>query len=249
MEGSILKRFITSGAVALALALGAATTMLAAGYTLFGGATIVSPGNASPHAVQLVSNTGNTATTDDFSGIRFDVPAGTTFADLGTLSSDFMPEADDTCVGGSPRFQIAIDTDNDGDRDGNIFAYFGTDSGSPACVPGVWQNTTDLLEAGKLLDTSQLGGTFYDPYATALANYGSLSVVGISLVVDAGWAAADKEQTFHIDNTNIDGTVYTYDDVQDKEECKQGGWQNLTREDGSPFKNQGDCVSYTNTGR
>src|SRR5215510_7552110 len=26
--------------------------------------------------------------------------------------------------------------------------------------------------------------------------------------------------------------------------CKQSGWQNLVRQDGTGFKNQGDCVSY-----
>jgi hypothetical protein len=32
-------------------------------------------------------------------------------------------------------------------------------------------------------------------------------------------------------------------------QCKDGGWQARTRENGSSFKNQGDCVSYTNNGR
>lgn len=32
-------------------------------------------------------------------------------------------------------------------------------------------------------------------------------------------------------------------------ECKNGAWQNLVRADFTPFKNQGDCVSYVNTGR
>jgi hypothetical protein len=40
-----------------------------------------------------------------------------------------------------------------------------------------------------------------------------------------------------------------YDVATDKDECKGKGWQNVTRADGSSFKNQGDCVSYTNTGR
>ena len=31
--------------------------------------------------------------------------------------------------------------------------------------------------------------------------------------------------------------------------CKQRGWQSLTRADGSPFKNQGDCIQYVNTGK
>jgi hypothetical protein len=30
--------------------------------------------------------------------------------------------------------------------------------------------------------------------------------------------------------------------------CKDGGWRNLVRADGTPFKNQGDCVSYVSKG-
>ena len=40
-----------------------------------------------------------------------------------------------------------------------------------------------------------------------------------------------------------------YDVATDKDECKSGGWQNVRRADGSPFTNQGDCVSYTNNGK
>lgn len=32
-------------------------------------------------------------------------------------------------------------------------------------------------------------------------------------------------------------------------DCMQGGWQELTRADGSDFKNQGHCIKYVNTGR
>jgi hypothetical protein len=35
----------------------------------------------------------------------------------------------------------------------------------------------------------------------------------------------------------------------DAEQCKNGGWQALRRADGSRFKNQGDCVSYTRNGK
>jgi len=31
--------------------------------------------------------------------------------------------------------------------------------------------------------------------------------------------------------------------------CKNGGWQQLTRADGSTFTNQGDCIQYVNTGK
>ncbi len=34
-----------------------------------------------------------------------------------------------------------------------------------------------------------------------------------------------------------------------KDDCKNGGWQTVTRADGSGFKNQGDCIQYVNTGK
>jgi hypothetical protein len=40
-----------------------------------------------------------------------------------------------------------------------------------------------------------------------------------------------------------------YDVATDRDECKGKAWQNVTRADGSSFKNQGDCVSYTSNGR
>jgi hypothetical protein len=211
-------------------------------YSLFGDAAYVSPGNASARAVQLSSDT-----TGTFSGISYGVEDDVTFADLTTLSSDYQFESG-SCIGGSPRFQIGIDTDGDGDRDANIFAYFGTDSGGAACdTSGAWANTGDFLEAGRLLDTSQLGGTFYDTYANALANYGAMSVTGISLAEDSGWTGT--EQVVNIDNTMINDVTYTYEIpvATTRAECRDGGWQNVADADGNAFKNQGDCVSYVST--
>lgn len=34
----------------------------------------------------------------------------------------------------------------------------------------------------------------------------------------------------------------------DRTDCMHGGWQNLTREDGSSFRNQGACIRYVMTG-
>jgi hypothetical protein len=34
-----------------------------------------------------------------------------------------------------------------------------------------------------------------------------------------------------------------------KEQCKNGGWVNYARADGTTFKNQGDCIQYVNTGK
>jgi hypothetical protein len=36
---------------------------------------------------------------------------------------------------------------------------------------------------------------------------------------------------------------------KDKDECKEKGWMTLFRPGGSPFKNQGDCIQFVNTGK
>jgi hypothetical protein len=231
------------GVIAFALATFAFALHSPEHYSLFGDASYVSPGNASARAIHIESDTAG----GGFGGISYGVEPGTTFADLTTLSSDFRVEADDTCVGGSPRVQIGIDSTGDGVRDGSIFAYFGIDSAGAPCIPGTWQTTGDFLEVGRLLDTSQLGGTFYDPYANALANYGSYGVTSISVVTDSSWASGDSEHAADIDNTLINSTLFTYEVpvATNKDQCKDGGWQNLADANGNPFKNQGQCVAST----
>ena len=39
------------------------------------------------------------------------------------------------------------------------------------------------------------------------------------------------------------------EEVDTKDQCKNGGWQNYFRADGTSFKNQGDCIQYVNTGK
>ncbi len=50
------------------------------------------------------------------------------------------------------------------------------------------------------------------------------------------------------DNTQVNSTTYTYEPAPTKSDCKNGGWQSLTDNNGHHFKNQGDCVSYFATG-
>jgi hypothetical protein len=245
-----MRKFFTSFAIvgALTLTIGLAAAFAShAGYSLFGDAQIV-PGGNPGNAVQLRSDA-----SPGFGGVDYDVPT-TTFAEFTTLATDYKFEADDTCGGGSPRFQINVVSPSGTDT-GNIFVYIGPPPAYTLCPPNVWTNTGDLLEGVNPIDTSQLdGGTFYDPYATALIKYGGYTVTGVQLVVDGAWFPlfADGEQTGLFDNTNIDGDIFTYDEgrhATNKDDCKDGGWMDLVRDDGSTFKNQGDCVSYTNTGK
>jgi hypothetical protein len=218
------------------LALAFPTVVLAAsGYSLFGDASFVSPGNNSPTAVQLTSELSNSGLT--FSGIDFAIPAGTTFADIQNLSTDYKFTAG-SCGGGSPRFQINL---TNGTSSGSVFVYIGPPPNYTLCPQNIWLNTGNLASPVNLVDTSQLPlGTFYDPYAAAQVKYGGYTVTGIQLVADGGWAVAGNVQTVLADNVMINNTIYTFESA---DSCKKDGWQQFTSAPG-PFKNQGACVSY-----
>ncbi len=228
-----LVSFAAAGLVALAVMAGVATA--APGYTLFGDAVIVTPGNASGHAVQASwSSSGS-----PYGGVNFAVPAGLTVNQVVNLATDYKFTVG-SCGGGAPRFEI-------GTASGNIFVYLGPPPSYTGCPMNVWTSSGNLVTPASLVDASQLGGTFYEPWSAVQAAYGNDPVTGIDLVVD-GFGA---DVTAQFDNTQINGTTYTYEPPTpaSKDDCKNGGWQNVFRSDGSAFKNQGDCIQYVNTGK
>jgi hypothetical protein len=211
----------------LLAAAGGIAALLIAGTALaasapFGG-TIVSGGTA----------TLTSSPTTPFSGLAFDDATGQTVSSLSTLGTDYNA-TDDTLGGGSPRFQIGVDTTGDGARDCNVFVYIGTPPNFNDAAAG-WQSTGNLIgSTDTRYDLSQCGGAFNGTYADMIALVGDDTITGISLVVDGGWSQPDGEQTIMVDNVSVDGTTYTF---TAKDDCKDGGWQALG------FKNQGQCVS------
>ena len=114
-------------------------------------------------------------------------------------------------------------------------------SACPQANPCTWSEVlTAYPNAGFRLDAS------VDPSTLLPANR--------SLILKAGspWTG-----TFNADNVSIatsSGVDITYDfepyDVATAfAECTEDGWMNVTRADGSAFKNQGDCVSYIRNGK
>jgi hypothetical protein len=213
-------------------------TLAAAGYSLFGDAQLISPGYNSNTAAQIRSDA---TIPPNFGGVDFKTPAGLTVADLNNLSTDYKFTAG-SCGGGSPRFQVNVTTPSNQTK--NIFVYIGPYPSYAGCPPSIWSNTGNLAAPTSIVDSSQIGGTFYDPYTHVQAVYGSYPVTGIQVVADGFWAVGGTQTTL-IDNVVINNTIYTFD----KEQCKDGGWQTSNRVDGSPFKNQGDCIQYFNTGK
>lgn len=236
---------------ALSFALGPAV-IAATSFDLFGDATLITPGHNSATAAQLRSNVAGSG--ELFGGVNFTIPAGMTLNQLTNLSTDYKFTAA-SCGGGSPRFQVNVTTAT-GSK--NIQVYLGPYPSYANCSQNIWTASGNLVTAASFVDTSQLGGTFYDTWTSALANYGTLPVTGIQLVTDSSWSFG-ATQTVVVDNAMINATTFTFETEGqgggggggghngDKEKCKKGGWMDFTTSPG-PFRNQGDCVSFFASG-
>jgi hypothetical protein len=225
-----------------------ASSALAAPPVLFGDATIVAGGNPG-NAAQLRSDV---AVAPGFGVATFALPADTAWTDLDTVSADYNV-TDDNCGGGSPRFQIKVDTDNDGISNGNVHVAIGPSPAFTGCAAG-WQSTGNIIgneDAGRY-DYSAFGGSPFTTYSNAPASVLAGEVISVQLVVDGSWNAAatggDSEQTVLVDNVLVNSDLHTFEPntPASKDACKKGGWQGLEDADGNPFKNQGQCVAYFN---
>src|SRR5579864_1122402 len=160
MQGRKTMMYTRTKAVALtlsAITIGAVSALAAvgSGFTFFGAATYVMPGNNSNRAVKLTAD----ANAGIFSGIDFAVPANLTINNLNDLSTDYNFQAG-SCAAGSPRFGIQL-----AGFTGTIFVYIGPPPNYTGCPPNVWTNTGNLLTSASLVDTSQLpGGSFYETW-------------------------------------------------------------------------------------
>ena len=175
---------------ALMLVLSVGVASAATGYTLFGNGHSVSPGHDSAQAVEASSTTAPL-----YGGVNFAVPSGTTLNDVNNLATD-LKASSGTCATGTPRFAVSVDTNK------SVFFY-------PTCS-ALWSNTGNLASPTSVVDASQLGGGFYEPWALVQASYGNLPVTSISLVADGSNGA----QTIQFDNSQVNTTTYTYETCQ-----------------------------------
>ena len=75
-----------------------------------------------------------------------------------------------------------------------------------------------------------------------------------ALVVEFGVKIGTSNPNYNVetDLLNFNGTTYDFEPFNvatSKDQCKMGGFNNVTRTDGSSFKNQGDCLQFVNTGK
>ena len=117
-----------------------------------------------------------------------------------------------SCVGGSPRYQLAIDTNGDGTSDGNAFGYFGASPNFTGCPMETWlyEDLTgpgDISITGPMFpstgytqpneelewDLTQFGGPFYNTWSQVEAFFAARPlhlVCSVALVDDTFGAPA-----------------------------------------------------------
>lgn len=224
-----MKKLLPAAAAAV-LALALSGTASAATGTVAEGGTTIAGGVAT-----LVSNTGDAASTNDWSSLSFTGTGVTTFASLTRLGAEFNA-TDDGCAGGSPRFALSF-----GDK--TLQVYVGMlDNGNFVCALDTWLATGNLVGSTTArFDLTQFGGPFYGTYAQALELLGAQTVTGIRFAVDGGWAMADKEQTVLLRSIDVNAKTLLRNKPKNAAQCKKGGWKSFTD---PAFKNQGQCVKH-----
>jgi hypothetical protein len=126
-----------------------------------------------------------------------------------------------TCAGGSPRIQVGIDRDGDGNFDGNAFGYVGHAPFGAGCITAEW-DIIDMTDNIGRWDLSQFGGgmtmTWDDAETFITTAFPNHRVVYGSLVDDScSFALASCGQAYY--------DLFTYENrtlEQDQDTVKGG---------------------------
>lgn len=129
---------------------------------------------------------------------------------------------------------------------------------SPVVVPGIWQqwdvdagqfwSSRTVNAGGSCVVAQGFGGQPF--YSLATLNTICPAAVVVGFGVNVG--TFNPSYDVYTDLVNFNGTSYDFEPYQpatNKDQCKNGGHNTVTRADGSTFKNQGDCIQYVNTGK
>jgi hypothetical protein len=129
---------------------------------------------------------GSDASTDnDYSYASFTPSSTLLFKDVSSLVANYSFTLGN-CHGGSLRWSVRVIPTQ------SVFIYYGDLPNFTDCTTSS-QSGTDLIGLSDArYDTSQVGGTFYDTHAGAVALVGDMPIVRASLVLDSGWGGNQR---------------------------------------------------------
>ncbi len=125
-------------------------------------------------------------------------------------------------------------------------------------IPNVWQqwdvdagqfwSSRTYTDGGTCSVVAGAGGAPF--YSLAALKTACPNAVVVGFGVNIG--TFNPSYDVYTDLFNFNGTTYDFEPYlvpTNKDQCKDGGYVNAKRADGSSFKNQGDCIQYVNTGK
>jgi hypothetical protein len=157
-------------------------------------------------------------------------------------------------VGGDPSYQLIVNL-NGTAASFTTLVYEPYENG--VVTPGAWQSwdvdsgqfwSSRSFTDGGCTVTAGAGGPPFYTLAGLQAACPNAVVIGFGVNVGTFNPSYDVET----DLVSFNGTRYDFEPytvATNKDQCKDAGWQTARRANGTTFNNQGDCVSYTNTGR
>jgi hypothetical protein len=121
------------------------------------------------------------------------------FKNITALKADYSFTTGN-CHGGALRWSVRVSPTQ------SVFIYYGDYPNFSDCTTNS-QSGTNLIALSDLrYDTSQVGGTFYDNYAGALALVGDAPIIRASVVLDAGWAG---DQVVNLTSATVNDNTFT----------------------------------------
>lgn len=136
---------------------------------------------------------------NDYSFLSFTPSSTLLFKDITILKADYSFTTGD-CHGGALRWSVRVSSSQ------SVFIYYGDYPGFTDCTTNN-QSGVNLIALSDLrYDTSQVGGTFYDNYAGAIALVGNMPILRTSIVLDAGWGG---DQVVNLTSATVNDNTFT----------------------------------------
>jgi hypothetical protein len=138
------------------------------------------------------------------------------------------------------------------------YQHNGSNPSTQAVVNGIWQmwdvdagqfwSSKTATGGGTCNVQAGFGGAPFYTLAGLQASCPNAVVVGFGVNI----GTFNPSYDVYTDLVNFNGTTYDFEPfvfATSRDQCKNGGYVDMRRADGSTFKNQGDCVSYTSNGK
>jgi hypothetical protein len=191
---------------------------------------------------------GDTNPLNQYAGVYYaqSTLPGKPLAAASVISFTYAAAVGTTASGGSPRISIGIDENNNGTRESYAFVdTLGCNNGS--ADNGTLSFSDSTCTVSYFGPGAPVGGESWVNWAAFAAGHPTWKV-SMNTTADVPFVIVDQPGRWTVTNVEL-GQGEAGGVAKDKDKCKKGGWADLTRANGSSFKNQGDCIQYVNTGK